>query len=453
MLFGAAFLVLAGFLTLLQVLKDVFPAFLDGLGFWTYGRLRPMATAITLFGWLTPTLIGASYYLISRHVGAPLRFVRLAAFNLWYLTAAVIAGTISIGLGLGDGFELFEFPVWADLAVFVGLAIPALVVTASLRTESDQPPTASLLHITAALIWLPLIAAATNLPGLDPIGSSLLSAFTTSAIHYLWLVGAALGIAFYLVPKLTDGALFSEQLARIGFWTLALSGGAAGYSRFINGPGPDWIETVSIVLGLVLVVVAISAFVNVTRSMRGRWESARSSVALRFVLVGVLLLPVPIVLSSLAGFRSVAAVVGLTSWWDGTSFFVLFGIGGWITAGFVYAVLPRLIGRDLYDEALAVWHLRLTLVGVTFTSMLLWLAGLVAGFTWIGGNYGGAYVNSGEGFVQTLNAVSLMEILTLLGVIITFTGQLVHGYLVYRTITSGSPRGREVLALVGADSE
>ena len=118
MLFGAAFLVLAGFLTLLQVLKDVFPAFLDGLGFWTYGRLRPMATAITVFGWLAPTLIGASYYLVSRHIGTPLRYVRLAAFNLWYLAAAVIAGTISIGLGLGDGFELFEFPVAAEDIVF-----------------------------------------------------------------------------------------------------------------------------------------------------------------------------------------------------------------------------------------------------------------------------------------------------------------------------------------------
>ena len=452
LLVGAAFLLPAGFLTLVQVFKGVFPGFLDGFGFWSYGRLSPMATTIAIFGWLTPTLIGAAYYLVPRLTGAPLRYVRLGALNLWFLAAVVITGTFSIGLGMGDGFELFEFPIWADLLLLVALAIPAIVVAASIRLQSAAPP-AALLYLVAALIWLPAIAAVSNLPGLEPVGASVLAAFTTAALHYLWIIAAVLGLVFYLVQKLTDGFLFNEQLARIGFWTLALTGAASGYSRFTHGPGAEWLETISIVLGLLLVVVAITVFVNVAGSLRGRRDEIRSSVALRFVLVGALLIPVPILLSALAGFRSVASIVGLTAWWEGTSFFLLFGIGGWVTAGFLYAVLPRLLGRDLYDTGLATWHLRLSLIGVTVTSVSLWLAGLLAGFTWVGGTNTGTYVNTGEGFSQTLDAVSPVGVLTLIGVLVAFCGQLVHGYLIYRTVTSGSAGVQEVLVSVGAEDE
>jgi cytochrome c oxidase cbb3-type subunit 1 len=166
-----------------------------------------------------------------------------------------------------------------------------------------------------------------------------------------------------------------------------------------------------------------------------------------------LLIPLPILLSSVAGFRSVAAVVGLTTWWEGTSFFILFGIGGWITAGFVYAALPHLLGRDLFSNGLAKRHLKLTLVGVIVTSAALWMSGMLSGFTWAGGTYGGNYLNTGEGFAQTLDAVSFVGVLALLGVLITFAGQLFHGYLVFRTVTSGSATAQEVLVPVEADGE
>ncbi len=259
------------------------------------------------------------------------------------------------------------------------------------------------------------------------------------------MIAAVVGLLLYLVPDLVGGHLFSEKLGRVGFWTLILSGGAAGYARFTHGPAADWLETVAIVLGLILVITAIATFSNVVGSARGRWESVSKSIPLRFALAAGLLLPIPIVVAAAGGFRAAASIVGLTSWWDGTSFFLLFGIGGWGTAAFVYAVLPRLLGRSVYDEGLARRHLRLSLLGVVSTSVLLWISGLVSGFTWAGGNYSGAFVNTGEGFFQTTLAVSPLWILILVGVLITFTGQLVHGYVVYRTITSGAATVGEVL--------
>ena len=92
-------------------------------------------------------------------------------------------------------------------------------------------------------------------------------------------------------------------------------------------------------------------------------------------------------------------------------------------------------------------------MGVILTSASLWMSGLVSGFTWVGGTYGGSYVNTGEGFTQTLDAVSFFGVLALIGALITFSGQLVHGYLVYRTVTSGAATAQEVLVPVEVDGE
>ncbi len=447
MLLGVAFLIVAILATLIATIKGVFPSLLDSSGFWSYGRIRPMATTLTVFGWLTPTMIGAAYYLVPRLSGAPLKLPRIAELNLWFLAAVVVAATASVGLGMGDGYELFEFPFWADIALTVALVVPSGIAAISLRGRFGTTPSTPLLYLTAALLWLAALAVVVNLPGLD---ISLVSAFTTSGVHFLWIGGASLAVAFYLVPHLTDRSLAGAQLARAGFWALALAGAAAGYGRFTHGPAPDWLETAAIVLGMILVISAIAAFSSVMSTLRDR---ASSPPALRFAVAAVVGLVPAMVVSAVAGFRSVAAVVGLTAWWDGTSFLILFGVGGWATAALVYTAVPRLLGRRLFSETLAAWHLRLTMVGVGATSVFLWFTGLVSGLTWAGGNYSGTSAATGEGFATTLESVSALWYLVLVGVLITAAGLAVHVFVVVRTLTSGRPANREVLVPVEAAGE
>ncbi len=450
LLLGVAFLVVAALATLITTIKGVFPSLLDATGFWSYGRVRAMATTLTVFGWLTPTMIGAAYYLVPRLSGAPLRFARVSLLNLWFLTGVVIASTVSIGLGMGDGFELFEFPMWADVLLAAGLIVPLGVVVLSLRGRLGAPPSIPLLYMTSALLWLAALGIVANLFGFDPVGLSLLSAFTTSGIHFLWIGGASLALVFYLVPHLTGRPLFSPQLARTGFWALAIGGAAAGYARYTHGPAPDWLETAAVVLAMVLIITAIAALTNVTSTMR---TGTGSSPALYFGLAAVAGLSVAIVMSALTGFRSVAAVVGLTPWWDGTSFLLLFGVGGWATAALVYTAVPRLLGRTLFSNALADWHLRLTVLGVATTTATLWLIGLVSGFTWAGGNYSGTSTATGAGFATTLESVSGLWYVVLIGVVITVVGLSLHVFLVARTLTSGEPSSRELLVPVEAAGE
>ena len=143
--------------------------------------------------------------------------------------------------------------------------------------------------------------------------------------------------------------------------------------------------------------------------------------------------------------RSVAAITGLTSFGDGTMVLITFGLAGLWAAAFTYHALPRLIGRRMYSERLITVHLRATLIGVGSLAALLWLAGLISGYSWAAGALTGAYVAVGDGFANTLDQVRPAYGLAALAALVLFAGQFAFVYNTYRTFTSGRPTEHETL--------
>ena len=266
-----------------------------------------------------------------------------------------------------------------------------------------------------------------------------------SGITELWLIGIGIGTAYYLVPKITGNPLFNRQLALIGFWSLAFAGAWLGQSRFVYGPGPEWLETTASAFGLALVVAAMAVVTNLVGTMSGKWSMVSESAALRFTMVGSAVYLVAAFLRFLPGIPSVAAVTGLTSFADGTMVLVLFGLAGLWAGAFVYHALPRLIGREIYSERLTRVHLQATLAGAGGLALLLWLAGLISGYSWAAGALTGTYVAVGEGFANTVDQVRLAYSLTALAALVLFGGQVAFAYNTYRTFTSGRPTVHEAL--------
>src|SRR6266853_1026674 len=58
----------------------------------TFGRLRPIHTNATLFGWASLALVGLAYYVAARSCGTPLYSARLAWIGLILFNAAILAG-------------------------------------------------------------------------------------------------------------------------------------------------------------------------------------------------------------------------------------------------------------------------------------------------------------------------------------------------------------------------
>ncbi len=450
---ATVFMLVAGMLTGLAFLKLRYPTFLADVPAWSYGRLRPIALNAALFGWLTLGHVGAIYYLLPRLTGARLWGERWAVLNLAGSIVIYVAALVSLAFGQTQGLALLEFPLWADLLVLATLAVPAVVVVRTLQDRREESLYVSLWYAVAGIFWILLLYMVGNVPGLGGVSSALQASFFGAGVISLWVVGVGTGTTYYLLPKETGNPLYSRQLALVGFWSLAFTAVWVGPARLIHGPVPDWSETIAVVLSLALVVPALAVVTNFAGTLQGAWESARTSLPVRFAIGGSVAYLLLAILGGISAFRWTAATVGLTVWGDGMLVATLFGLAGLWYAAFVYHALPRMVGRRVFSHDIGVLHFRLTVLGVGGLALFLWIAGLVYGYGFAGNVTSGVAGNAGVGFLDTLRAGTVLYTLSALSALLMVLGQVAFGYNIWRTLTSGRAAPREVLQPVGVGDE
>ena len=119
--FGSAafWLVFGSLLEVVGSIQLVFPGFLDGLSFLTYGRVVQAATTVLAYGFATPAAIGIAIWLTARLCKVPLRHHRMliSAGIVWNL--GILVGACSILAGNSTSFALLALPAFATPILFI----------------------------------------------------------------------------------------------------------------------------------------------------------------------------------------------------------------------------------------------------------------------------------------------------------------------------------------------
>src|SRR5580698_6531515 len=116
---------------LLLAFKFGAPEFGDG-AWLTFGRLRPIHTNATFYGFASIALVGLGYYVAARSCGTKLYSAALAWTGLLLFNVAAIAGTIALDLGYNDGdLEYREWLWWIRLIFLAALAVTAWILIAT----------------------------------------------------------------------------------------------------------------------------------------------------------------------------------------------------------------------------------------------------------------------------------------------------------------------------------
>jgi cbb3-type cytochrome oxidase subunit 1 len=442
LLVSTLFLALGGLLMVLAMAGISFPTIATGL--LSPGRLRAAALLVVMLGWLVIALVGAGYYVLPRLTGTRLWRPDLAMLAMWAIAGLTVAGVVVVMLGLGDGVEPFLLPWWLDLPILAVLLVPALVTIQTLRRRSEQGVYVSLWFVAAGFVWLPMLYAVNMLPGLASVGRALQEVVFTAGFTTLWVTAMGVGVAYYVVVKVTGNPLSNRQLAKVGFWSLAVASIFAGPVQLAFGATPDWLDTVSAVLGLALPVAALANAYTIGTSIDRSWEEIDRHPSLAAIVAGLGFALFVAVTTSVASFSSAAAVVGFTSFWDGVTFAALFGVGGLLVAGWAYQALPAMSGRQLASVTQARRHIRWTVLGVGSTALFLIVAGVLRGYVWTGGAFTGSTA-AGESWTNLAGAADVLVGLSVLGALLALAGQLTFVLNVYRTITSGRATAQEVL--------
>jgi cbb3-type cytochrome oxidase subunit 1 len=131
----------------------------------TFGRLRPIHTNATFYGFASIALVGLGYYVAVRSSGAKLYSATLAWTGLVLFNLAALAGTIALDLGYIDGdLEYREWPWWIRLIFLAALVVTAWNLIGTVARRSSEDIYLSNWYIIGGTLWTCIIAVVAIVP-------------------------------------------------------------------------------------------------------------------------------------------------------------------------------------------------------------------------------------------------------------------------------------------------
>ncbi len=406
----------------------------------SFGRLRPAHVNIAIFGWLSQAYVGAILYILPRLTRARLYSERLAHLNWWLWNIMILGALVTLPLGLTQGREYAEL-IWPlDLLLILNWTLLAVNIWGTVLRRTEPKIYVSLWNFMAAtVVFIPVYAVGNKI--WDPSGA--FTGMTDNIVNYFyvhnlfnsWFTTAGVGLALYLLPKLTDKPLYSHRLALWGLWSVW-----TGQHHQLYSPAPDWLEYLTVVFSILAAVPTTAFMVNFFLTIRGRWHRIADDVALRFLVTGALFWAFTCVQGVAQSFRSFSMYVHFTNWVIGHSHLAFVADYSFWAFGLIYFMLPQLVRRPMYSRTLMEWHYWLTTGGMTVFMVALWAAGLIQGQNWL---------TYSIPFIETVRSMHPYFALRLLGGLAAGAGILCFAYNVWQTARVPAVRPMPVAAAAG----
>ena len=193
----------------------------------------------------------------------------------------------------------------------------------------------------------------------------------------IWFGFIGLAVIFYFLPKLTGRPLYSNPLAMVAFWTLALCGGWGGIHH--GAPLPAWIPSVSTVFTGLTLIPLLAIAINWNKSLAGASANWKESLPLRFVLFGAVAYLLAGALSIADSLPRVSQTTHFTFFTTARTQLLLYGFFGMAIFGAIYHVVPRLTQSEWPRANWANWHFKLAAPGIALYVASLALGGVFQG--------------------------------------------------------------------------
>ncbi|MGE9270793.1 MAG: cbb3-type cytochrome c oxidase subunit I, partial [Verrucomicrobiales bacterium] len=238
-------------------------------------------------------------------------------------------------------------------------------------------------YLLAALIWFPWFFASShflvNAFGGSPLGAAGVNAWFRSAMLLLFFAPVGIGMAYYLVPKVSGRPVYNYSLSLIGFWVLAVVGPWAGLQKLAGAPVPNFLPYLSAFAAILFAIPAAMAGINLLKTAAADLKTVNESPTLRFTTWGLIFLLV-------FGFAGVALnapkLLALTQFTiSGYGFEVLgvYGFFSFIAFGAIYFIVPRVTRREWLSRRLIKMHFFLSIYGVAVVALVTLFGGLMQG--------------------------------------------------------------------------
>jgi cytochrome c oxidase cbb3-type subunit 1 len=422
----------------------LWPDFLGGIPWLSYGRLRPLHTNAVIFAFGGSALFATSYYCVQRTCQVRLFSDRLAAFTFWGWTAVIVAAAITLPLGITQSKEYAELEWPIDLliaAVWVSYGVVFFGTIVKRRIPHIYVAnwffgafilTIAILHIFNNLS-LPVSATKSYGVYTGAVDAMVQWWYGHNAVGF-FLTAGFLGMMYYFVPRQAGRPIYSYRLSVVHFWALISTYMWAGPHHLQYTALPDWAQSLGMVFSIVLLAPSWGGMINGIMTLSGAWEKLRTDPIIKFMIVSLSFYG----MSTFEGpMMSIKTVNSLSHYTDWTIGHVHSGALGWvamISLGCIYSVTPRLLGlSSMYSTRLINTHFWVHTIGVVVYIAAMWIAGVMQGLMWRATNGDGTLTYT---FVEALKATYPYYALRLVGGLLVLSGLFIMAFNMWKTFAS-----------------
>ncbi|MBI4625251.1 MAG: cytochrome-c oxidase, cbb3-type subunit I [Verrucomicrobia bacterium] len=414
----------------------------------SFGRLRPLHTNAVIFAFVGNMMFAGVYYSTQRLVKVRLASDFLSALHFWGWQAIIVAAAITLPLGLTRGKEYAEL-IWPiNIAVaFIWVVFGVNFFWTLARRREPSLYVAIWFYIativTVAMLYIVNhLSLPTGLTHSYPIFAGVQDGLVQwwyghNAVAF-FLTTPILGIMYYFLPKAAERPVYSYRLSVVHFWSLVFLYIWAGPHHLLNTALPGWLQTLGMTFSLMLWAPSWGGMLNGLLTLRGAWDKLRTDPVLKFMAAAVTFYGMATFEGPLLAIKSVNALGHYTDWIIGHVHAGALGWNGFMAAGMIYWLLPRLWNKPLHSVALANAHFWIGTVGILLYVAAMWTSGITQGLMLNATTEHGtvlAYPN----FLDTINAIRPLMLMRVVGGGLYLGGWLLLAYNLWRTLRGALP--------------
>jgi cytochrome c oxidase cbb3-type subunit 1 len=421
----------------------------------TYSRLRPLHTNAVIFAFGGSALFASSYYVVQRTCHVRLfGGDALAAFTFWGWQVVIVLAAVTLPLGLTQGKEYAEL-IWPiDVLITLVWVAYGVVFFGTLAKRRINHIYVANWFFAAYIITIAVLHVVNSLAvPVDLVHSYPVYAGIVDAMVQWWyghnavgffLTAGFLGMMYYFIPKRAQRPVYSYRLSVVHFWALISTYMWAGPHHLHYTTLPDWAQSLGMVFSLILLAPSWGGMINGMMTLSGAWDKLRTDPVLKFMIVALSFYGMSTFEGPMMSIKTVNALSHYTDWTIGH---VHSGALGWvalISFGCVYALLPKVFGREeMYSMRAIELHFWISTVGIVLYVSSMWIAGVMQGLMWRATNPDGTLTYS---FIESLKATYPYYAVRLAGGVLFLAGALVMGWNTWKTVVAGDRRALQPVA-------
>ena len=431
---------------LLVAFLFIFPNYMEGISWLSFGRLRPLHTNAVIFAFVGNSIFMGIYYSMQRLLKTRMFSDTLSKIHFWGWQLIIVAAAITLPLGLTSSKEYAELEWPIDIAITLVWVVMGINMIGTILKRRQRHIYVAIWFYLATLITVAILHIFNNLElPVSAFKSYSIYAGVQDALVQWWyghnavaffLTTPVLGLMYYFVPKVANRPVYSYRLSIIHFWSLIFIYIWAGPHHLLYTALPEWAQNLGTVFSVMLIFPSWGGMINGLLTLRGAWDKVRDNPILKFFVVAITGYGMSTFEGPMLSFKTLNAIGHYTDWIVGHVHIGALAWNGFMAAGIVYWLAAKLWKTELYSKKLANIHFWLGTLGILFYALPLYVAGFTQAAMWKQFNPDGTLLYGN--FLETVTQIMPMYMMRAFGGTLYLTGFIILAFNVVKTAQKGS---------------